>query len=169
MPERGRPRPQPARIAVTGLSFHRLGSVDAPWDAGSWEASEPDLARVGTMNRRILGRSAELHSAVSQNWILRGVALSERPGTCRHPADCKSAIRQIENQRYGDAVHGKPPSPKDAHWDNEPRRGGREAHAKAQSRQGVRLLFLGVLASLREELFGKVHGTRPKKSAAADR
>jgi len=45
-------------------------------------------------------RSAELHSAVSQNCILRGVSQSEPAGTCRRPADWKSAIQQIENLRY---------------------------------------------------------------------
>jgi len=49
-------------------------------------------------------RSAELHSAVSQNCILRGVSQSEHAGTCRRPADWKSAIQQIENLRYGSPV-----------------------------------------------------------------
>jgi len=49
-------------------------------------------------------RSAELHSAVSQNCILRGVSQSEPAGTCRRPADWKSAIPQIENLRYGSPV-----------------------------------------------------------------
>jgi len=49
-------------------------------------------------------RSAELHSAVSQNCILRGVSQSEPAGTCRRPADWKSAIQQIENLRYGSPV-----------------------------------------------------------------
>jgi len=49
-------------------------------------------------------RSAELHSAVSQNCILRGVSQSEHAGTCRRPADWKSAIPQIENLRYGSPV-----------------------------------------------------------------
>jgi len=49
-------------------------------------------------------RSAELHSAVSQNCILRGVPQSEHAGTCRRPADWKSTIQQIENLRYGSPV-----------------------------------------------------------------
>jgi len=38
-------------------------------------------------------RSAEWRSAVSQNCILRGVSQSEPAGTCRRPADWKSALR----------------------------------------------------------------------------
>jgi rhomboid family GlyGly-CTERM serine protease len=45
-------------------------------------------------------RSAELHSAVSQNCILRNSGESQRLGTFPHPADFKSAIQQSATLRY---------------------------------------------------------------------
>jgi hypothetical protein len=42
-----------------------------------------------------------LHSAVSQIWNLRADGQSGALGRVGRPADCKSAIRQIENLRYG--------------------------------------------------------------------
>jgi hypothetical protein len=48
----------------------------------------------------ILRRSAELHSAVSQNCILRGVRNLGSQVTVERPAESNSAIQQITNLRY---------------------------------------------------------------------
>jgi len=40
-------------------------------------------------------RSAEMHSAVSQNCILRGVSQSEHAGTCRRPADWRRRSKPL--------------------------------------------------------------------------
>src|ERR1019366_2620525 len=45
--------------------------------------------------------NADYQSAVSRNCILRGVRSLEAAVTVPRPADYKSAIRQIENLRYG--------------------------------------------------------------------
>jgi hypothetical protein len=45
-------------------------------------------------------RSAELHSAVSQNWILQGVRRIGRSTQSGSLAECNSAIQQITNLRY---------------------------------------------------------------------
>src|SRR5947207_3299268 len=47
-----------------------------------------------------LGRSADFQSAVSQNCILPAVGYRAACSCSRCPADCKSAIQQIENLRY---------------------------------------------------------------------
>jgi len=47
------------------------------------------------------GRSAELHSAVSQVCNLRGVEVTRALLKFQRPAECNSAIQQIENLRYG--------------------------------------------------------------------
>jgi len=59
--------------------------------------SEEQITIVG---RVIISRSAELHSAVSQNCILQRFGLIESEGIVCRAADCKSAIQQIENLRY---------------------------------------------------------------------
>ena len=51
--------------------------------------------------RRAHARSAELHSAVSQNCILRPVRRFHGLTNNERSADCKSAIQQIKNLRYG--------------------------------------------------------------------
>ncbi len=48
-----------------------------------------------------LGRSAELHSAVSQIFNLQGVGKTELSRAVERSAECNSAIRQITNLRYG--------------------------------------------------------------------
>ncbi len=45
-------------------------------------------------------RSAELHSAVSQNCILQGSAGIRSPRTFASLAECNSAIRQTTSLRY---------------------------------------------------------------------
>ena len=54
--------------------------------------------RLGTVRPRVVGdgryRSAELHSAVTQIWNLRGLGKSEASRRLRRPADFKSPIRQ---------------------------------------------------------------------------
>jgi DNA-binding beta-propeller fold protein YncE len=55
----------------------------------------------------IANRSAELHSAVSQNCILRPPRTPGIAGEFARPAECNSAIQQIGNLRYtgaGDAL-----------------------------------------------------------------
>jgi len=105
------------------------GEILLQWYNGTWEhgvywgANLLNWCANGTAAQRPMGslppagqtyclvrgmddkaRSAELHSAVSQNCILRGVSQSEHAGTCQRPADWKSAIQQIENLRYGSPV-----------------------------------------------------------------
>jgi len=48
-----------------------------------------------------VARIADFQSAVSRNCILPGAGIFETLATARRAADCKSAIRQIENLRYG--------------------------------------------------------------------
>jgi hypothetical protein len=45
-------------------------------------------------------RSADLQSAVSQNYILQALDNPKSAGVMRRAADCKSAIQQIANLRY---------------------------------------------------------------------
>ena len=47
------------------------------------------------------GRSAELHSAVSQVCNLLGVEVTRAFLKFQRPAECNSAIQQIKNLRYG--------------------------------------------------------------------
>src|SRR4051812_15178061 len=47
-------------------------------------------------------RSADFQSAVSQNSILQDARQANASGKVERSADCKSAIRQIENLRYED-------------------------------------------------------------------
>ena len=48
--------------------------------------------------------SADFQSAVSQNCILPGAGIFETLAAARRKADCKSALRQIENLRYVSSV-----------------------------------------------------------------
>src|SRR5213080_1827634 len=62
------------------------------------------VARAGKLRNRTipcaLQRSAELHSAVSQSYILRRAGEAGGTGQLPHPAEYNSAIQQIENLRY---------------------------------------------------------------------
>ena len=60
------------------------------------QSSNTKTARATSARRR----SAELHSAVSQICNLQGVKIFQRPLDGARPAECNSAIRQIENLRY---------------------------------------------------------------------
>src|SRR5213593_727323 len=59
---------------------------------------------IGEAERASQPRSAELYSAVSQSCTLPGVVRRQRLAHVRRPAECNSAIRQIENLRYGPNV-----------------------------------------------------------------
>ena len=65
---------------------------------GAAEASKLPYTEAGASG---CGQSrAELHSAVSQNCILRSAPTLEVAASLQWPADYKSAIRQIENPCY---------------------------------------------------------------------
>ncbi|MBM3840773.1 MAG: levanase [Verrucomicrobia bacterium] len=79
-------------MATTSLPFIFLTAKGEKLDVrAGMSLGADDYCLVRGMDDK--ARSAELHSAVSQNCILRGVSQSEHAGTCRRPADWKSALR----------------------------------------------------------------------------
>jgi len=81
-----------ANPATTSLPFIFLTAKGEKLDVrAGMSLGADDYCLVRGMDDK--ARSAELHSAVSQNCILRGVSQSEHAGTCRRPADWKSALR----------------------------------------------------------------------------
>jgi Dockerin type I domain len=95
--------PEPKRSA--DLSPHRAGAITV-WRT---EVRAPFFGVAGLRAnllsascRQLLSasRSAELYSAVSQSCTLPTGGKRRRVGSIPRPADCMSAIRQIENLRY---------------------------------------------------------------------
>src|SRR5438876_992651 len=78
----------PRRLRIEGLNPN-VAIRNKP------EGPAPKTAAAGRM------RSAELHSAVSQICNLPAARYPQRVGMFERPAEYNSAIRQIENLRYG--------------------------------------------------------------------
>jgi adenosylmethionine-8-amino-7-oxononanoate aminotransferase len=63
-------------------------------------AANPSRSRVECSATGLRNRSADLPSALSQDWILRGAENPEDATVRDGPADYKSAVQQITNLRY---------------------------------------------------------------------
>src|ERR1035438_2184947 len=91
---------RPAARTDVCLRKSRRGSAlfIRQWNkVGTTEASKLPYTEVGAYGCD--QSSAELHSAVSQNCILRSAPTLEAAASRQWPADYKSAIREIENTR----------------------------------------------------------------------
>src|SRR6185503_2621028 len=115
---RRRPAPEDARVDDSSgqkpgreMNLHRAYTANGETRQNDWTAREhraqDDLSNAPNTEPPIARRrSAELHSAVSQIFNLRGAREFQSRSLFQRPADCKSAIQQIRNLHYR---RGEPP------------------------------------------------------------